>query len=971
MRLVIDLQGAQTGSRFRGIGRYSLSLAKGIASIRGEHEVIVAISDLFPETIDTIRAEFATLLPPESVRVWHGIGPTREVDPSNTQRRKISERLRESFLAELQPDAVLVTSLFEGLGDDGVGSLGVLSFAIPTAVILYDLIPLVSPDEHFRNSHLHKDWYERKIESLKRCDLLLAISESSRQEALNTPQFARKQVVNISGACDEMFCAMSLSPENIRDAWSRSGITRPFVMYTGGADERKNLDRLIKAYANLPDAIRSRHQLLLAGKMPDGHVESYHQTGRASGLRADELIIPGYVPDPDLISLYNTCALFVFPSLHEGFGIPPLEAMACGAPVIGANATSLPEVIGLPDALFDPTSIPEISAKIERALTDDRFRRRLLDHGREQFRKFSWTRSATIALSALEHLVGPKNARVSRLLNVERSGLFTRRVLRILAIKLDHLGDFILALPAFAKLRARYPYATIEVLLGSWNKSLAEQTKLFDAIHAYDFFRQKSSDLPKNNKDKLTEILSTLGEYDIALDLRRPADTRFVLAGVRAALKVGYGTFDDSIDSKIDILLEQHKDASFTTTPLNKTSISLQMLRVVDAIPADSNDFIKFPSIGTVQEKQQGAVAIFPKAGSSIREWTKANFQRLVELLVADPLVESVELYFSSAGDASDFASARNKKIKPVIGLPIAELTRSLSRNSVCIANNSGGAHLAAYLGLTSIAIYSGHETSAEWAPQFFDSLVLHRGAQCAPCHGATSADCPNSLFCLNDIQVEDVYAKTIEAIYANGVYSDGPKLNKIGISLQRNTDSIVNELLSSIANLPDMSASDLMGASIAISENHPEYSMHPDLRRFQLNLATDHRSTLIDWRGFSGIERDFRWSDGKQSAMLFECPSRTHSRGVLLLHVDCHGRQRIIGHLNGRKVLDSVESGRHVHLRIPVRNLEGGLNCLQFQFPDARQPGNGDSRQLAIAIREFTVQAEEASSTFIIGGQP
>ena len=970
MRLVIDLQGAQTGSRYRGIGRYSLSLAKGIASVRGKHEVIVALSDLFPETIDIIRSEFADLLPPEGVRIWHAVGPTREVDLDNNRRREISERLREAFLAELQPDVILVTSLFEGLGDDAVGSLGVLSFTIPTAVILYDLIPLVNPDKHFGSSQLHIAWYERKIESLERSDLLLAISESSRQEALHTSQFGRKTIVNISGASDEKFRVLSLSEAEIRDTWSRLSITRPFVMYTGGADERKNLHGLIKAFAKLPDEIRRRHQLVLAGKMPEGHVESFLRTGKTSGLRDDELVIPGYVLDVDLMKLYNTCALFVFPSLHEGFGIPPLEAMACGAPVIAANATSLPEVIGLSDALFDPTSVPEISAKLQRALTDDRFRKRLIDHGREQLKKFSWTRSATTALCALEGLVSPKNARVSRFLNIERTSLFTRRLLRILAIKLDHLGDFILALPALAKLRARFPYATIDILVGSWNKSIAEQTGLFDAIHTYDFFRQKSSDLPKKHEDSLTDLLASLGEYDVALDFRRPADSRFLLARVRAAMKVGYGTFDDSLDRNIDIVLKQYKDASSTTTPLNRTSISVQMLRVVDAIPSDPNDFITFPPVGEIQDRQQGTVAIFPKAGSGVREWSKSNFEKLVELLVGDPLVDGVNIYFASAREASHFAFVGHEKVSTNIGLQTAELTRSLSSNSVCIANNSGGAHLAAYLGVTTIALYSGHELSAEWSPQFFDSLVLHREAQCAPCHTGNVADCPNSLFCLNDIQVDDVYGKTIEAIYVNQTNADITRPNTVRVSQQRNTDSIVRELLSSIAKLPGSVGNDLIDTSVAISKNHPEYSMNPNLRSFELNSVTDHRSTIIDWRGFSGIEREFRWSDGNNSAMLFECPARTHARGVLLLHVDCQGRQQIIGHLNGTKVVDTVESGRHVHLRIPVRNLKGGLNCLEFEFPDARQPGNGDSRKLAIAVREFTVEAEESNSTSSIIGQ-
>jgi hypothetical protein len=103
---------------------------------------------------------------------------------------------------------------------------------------------------------------------------------------------------------------------------------------------------------------------------------------------------------------------------------------------------------------------------------------------------------------------------------------------------------------------------------------------------------------------------------------------------------------------------------------------------------------------------------------------------------------------------------------------------------------------------------------------------------------------------------------------------------------------------------------------------------------------------------------------------MLFECPAQILARGILLLYVDCNGEQRIIGHLNGTKVLDTVESGRHVHLRIPVRNLKSGLNHLDFEFPDARPPANGDPRKLAIAVRQFTVEADISSAAATLAEQ-
>ena len=118
MHIVIDMQGAQASNRNRGIGRYTLSLSQAIARNRGEHEVILALSGLFPDTIEPIRAAFDGLLPQENIRVWQAPGPVFNISNENDWRRRTAELVREAFLASLKPDIVLVSSLFEGLGDD-------------------------------------------------------------------------------------------------------------------------------------------------------------------------------------------------------------------------------------------------------------------------------------------------------------------------------------------------------------------------------------------------------------------------------------------------------------------------------------------------------------------------------------------------------------------------------------------------------------------------------------------------------------------------------------------------------------------------------------------------------------------------------------------------------------------------------------------------------------------------------------
>ncbi|MEI6414397.1 MAG: glycosyltransferase, partial [Pseudomonadota bacterium] len=400
MRIVLDLQGAQTNaSRHRGIGRYSLAMAQAILRHRGEHEVLIALSGLFPDTIEPLRAAFDGLLPQDNIRIWQAPGPVSQQDPQHDGQRRTAECLREAFLAGLRPDMVHLSSLFEGFVDDAVTSVGGFTRAFPTAVTLYDLIPLI-----YRRSYLQdprfEEWYEGKLGHLRRAQLWLAISESSRQEGIRCLNLPAAAVVNVSTDASAYFQKIPLDEQAASDLRQRHGLSRPFVMYTGGIDPRKNLEGLIRAYARLPSAVRRAHQLAIVCEAGSGERGRLEALARQQGLAHDELVLTGFVTEADLLALYNLCRLFVFPSWHEGFGLPALEAMRCGAPVIAANTSSLPEVIGWEEALFDSRSEPSMAAKIAQALTDETFRAELSRQGLQQARRFSWDESAQRALAA-------------------------------------------------------------------------------------------------------------------------------------------------------------------------------------------------------------------------------------------------------------------------------------------------------------------------------------------------------------------------------------------------------------------------------------------------------------------------------------------------------------------------------------------------------------------------------------------
>ena len=410
MRIVIDMQGAQTESRFRGIGRYTLAFAQAVVRNCGEHEVILALSGLFPDTIDTIRAAFHGLLQQRNICVWSAPGPVKAEHPDNDAHRETAELIREAFLASLRPDIIHITSLFEGYVDDAVTSIGRFDTQTPISVSLYDLIPLLNPDQYLTPNPRYAIYYERKIASLRQAQWMLAISEYSRKEGIDALNDSSGRIVNVGTAIGSEFRPLNTTPALASELFSRIGITRAMVLYTGGSDERKNLPRLIEAWSALPASLRQTHQLLFAGRMPEGNVAEFRRIARHHGLQPDELLFSGYIDDQELVQLYNLCRLYVFPSWHEGFGLPALEAMACGAPVVGANTSSLPEVIGLNDALFDPFDVVDMAKKMAEVLQDKEFEIKLRKHGEQQARKFSWDTTAQRAIAAWETLLPSRSA---------------------------------------------------------------------------------------------------------------------------------------------------------------------------------------------------------------------------------------------------------------------------------------------------------------------------------------------------------------------------------------------------------------------------------------------------------------------------------------------------------------------------------------------------------------------------------
>ncbi|RFB78394.1 glycosyltransferase family 4 protein [Methylovirgula sp. 4M-Z18] len=404
MRIVVDLQGAQTESRYRGIGRNNIAMTQALLRNRGEHKVIVALNGLFPDTIESIRATFDGLISQDDIRVWQAVGPLFWPDPANGWRRQAAELMREEFLASLQADIVHVGNLFDGVVDNMTCSIG-KRIRIPTAVTFHDAIPLIQPNVYLKPNPTYESFYRARLEQLRRADLVLAVSESARREAIDYAGVSAERAISISSACDPMF-APAVVVESAKTAlWHKLGLSGSgFVMYSGGADERKNHLRLIEAFAFLPQSLRAQHPLVFVGMMPADQGARFLAHARAHGLSEREFVLGGHVTDGELVGLYRLCTLFVFPSTHEGFGLPVLEAMSCGAPTICANSSSLPEVMGRADSMFDPCDVQGLARLINKLLIQPRQREELVRHGLTRSALFSWDRCAQTALAAFERL---------------------------------------------------------------------------------------------------------------------------------------------------------------------------------------------------------------------------------------------------------------------------------------------------------------------------------------------------------------------------------------------------------------------------------------------------------------------------------------------------------------------------------------------------------------------------------------
>jgi glycosyltransferase involved in cell wall biosynthesis len=272
----------------------------------------------------------------------------------------------------------------------------------PIVVTVHDL-----SYEHFPQFFTARErfFFRRTIpHTSRRARMVLTGSEYSRQDIIHTYRIPPGKVVVTPYGAEGRFAPVG-DPMELERLRKKYGIERDYLLSVGNLQPRKNLARLIQAYSRLRESVEEfRSQLVIVGKKAWLYKNIFHTVHR-SGFSGD-VILTDYVPDEDLPGLYSGAIAFVYPSIFEGFGLPVLEAMACGAPVITSNSSSLPEVVGEAGLMVDPYDEEALSRAIQRVTEDGSLRAQLSGAGLRQAAKFSWDRAAKLTLAVYEQVAG-------------------------------------------------------------------------------------------------------------------------------------------------------------------------------------------------------------------------------------------------------------------------------------------------------------------------------------------------------------------------------------------------------------------------------------------------------------------------------------------------------------------------------------------------------------------------------------
>jgi glycosyltransferase involved in cell wall biosynthesis len=269
------------------------------------------------------------------------------------------------------------------------------AMGVPAVVTIHDLGYLYYPEKHPLFDRLYLNWSTRHSARMAR--RVIAVSKATAHDLVALNGVPEEKIRVVYSGVDEMLKPVR-DEGRIDQLRERLGIPGPYLLHVGSLQPRKNLTRLLEAFDQIKNTAGPL-TLVLAGQR-GWEYHRFVERIRQMGL-SGRVILPGYVPDEDLAALYSGALVYVFPSLHEGFGFPVLEAMACGAPVVCANTSSLPELVGDAALTVAPSDVYGLSEALLRLLNDRSLRQDLIKRGFERAAMFTWEACARHTLEVL------------------------------------------------------------------------------------------------------------------------------------------------------------------------------------------------------------------------------------------------------------------------------------------------------------------------------------------------------------------------------------------------------------------------------------------------------------------------------------------------------------------------------------------------------------------------------------------
>jgi glycosyltransferase involved in cell wall biosynthesis len=366
MKIAIDARPAEK-ERF-GIAKYTYELIMALKDIPTGHDYVLLVNTNKLADFVVQQKNFRLY---KIKSKWLGLGEQFEIPLA---------------LKKIRPDVFHATSFVVPVWQ-----------VVPTIVTIHDLIHLIFP-EHYGLKH--KIYFRLILKSiLSRTQKIIAVSKSTKRDLINWYGIENQKIVVIYHGVSNQFRPID-DPRQIDIFKRQHSLPERFILYIGNRKRHKNLKGLFRAFANFKKFDKDQYYLVISG-------EQDHETEKLAGESGvkDWLVYTGKVLENELPLLYNSASLFVFLSLYEGFGLPPLEAMACGVPVIASNVSSLPEVVGEGGILVNPMETEQVGRLMQNVLTNSSLAEELKIKGLRQAANFTWEKCAMQTLEAYSTLL--------------------------------------------------------------------------------------------------------------------------------------------------------------------------------------------------------------------------------------------------------------------------------------------------------------------------------------------------------------------------------------------------------------------------------------------------------------------------------------------------------------------------------------------------------------------------------------